>query len=234
MLIFPFPSLEFKELRKAWREGKKAAAAAAARQLANDGGSPANRGGDRARPRPSTSAGEYHYNVPAPFMSSLGTPIPSYPLPSAPLAAATHFPIAALHPPAWGGGYPPMPTYDPHGPAMYHQQGSPHRPVTAPSSFYSAPTFGFNHHPGEQQPGHPAPFPLPERRLSLPGNDGGQRPMSAHGNFAFSPVETSGFPSIIEEAPYPPGIDTGAPNGDDDGGEHRNLMHSRGASDASR
>lgn len=163
-------------------------------------------------------------------MSSLGTPIPSYPLPSAPLASATHFPIAALHPPAWGGAYPPMPTYDPHGGPMYQQHGSPHRPVTAPSYFSAAPTFGFNHHPQDQ----PSNFPLPERRLSLPGGDG--RPMSSHGNFAFSPVEASGFPSILEEATYPVGVDAGGPDGMNgvDADERRHLMRSRGASDAAR
>ncbi|KAM0750773.1 hypothetical protein T439DRAFT_356515 [Meredithblackwellia eburnea MCA 4105] len=231
---------QFKELRKAWRENKKAAAAAAARNAAAKGGKeiglnggPGSRMGggasgapNRSRVRPSTSAGEYHYNVAAPFMSSLGAPVNNFPLPAPITAGSSAFPppLHALPPPSSGwaaggynpavGGPPPLPvgaiaTYETFPPS------SPMRPVTAPSYYQAAPVFGYSAPPPSSSTGHhdyghgghhPS-FALPERRLSGDGGGGlvglgaGPRRMSA--TFAFNAETGSGFPSILEESVYP-------------------------------
>lgn len=221
----PFACLapEFKELRKAWRDGKKAAAAAAARSGESEAvvsSIPTSRSGAErgSRPRPSTSAGEYHYSVPAQFMSSVGTPMASYNLPT-PTLPQTHYPITALNPPPSGWApYIPAP-YDP-----YHSS-SPHRPVTAPSYYsHNVPVFGFTaDHP--QHPLHSNGFHLPERRGNLPSSEG--RPMSSAGMFAFSPDPS--FPSILEEAAYPSGYVVGLEEGasGEDNDQRRSIPGSR-------
>ncbi|BGP17692.1 hypothetical protein JCM10213_005270 [Rhodosporidiobolus nylandii] len=155
---------QFKEMRKAWRERKKAEAAAAARAraaapppdpLAATSLPPAfTVPAHLERPRPSTSAGEYHYTMPAPFMTPLGAPVvaayshqPAATAASFPLAAAPHHNLAqaqpgtyvdhqATHTATWQT---PLNTtgagtgYDPYGSSL--------RPVTAPS-YHVAPSFG--------------------------------------------------------------------------------------------
>ncbi|GAA5822006.1 hypothetical protein JCM3770_001630 [Rhodotorula araucariae] len=153
---------QFKEMRKAWRERKKAEAAAAARTRASQPqpplvpppavpglpdllALPPHLGGER--PRPSTSAGEYHFSMPAPFMTPLGAPMLAYPsaLPQT-TSMAQHAPQAHAqvflerHQAGYGGGYPPQQAYDLYSGAS-SMGGNAMRPVTAPS-YYVAPQFG--------------------------------------------------------------------------------------------
>ncbi|GAA5960834.1 hypothetical protein JCM3765_000833 [Sporobolomyces pararoseus] len=100
---------QFKEMRKAWRERKKAEAAAAAKVRASEPPNPATLptttdplGGsigivpglqNSDRPRPSTSAGEYNYSMSAPFVvpPSIGGPAAFNSSP-APVSADKHLP----------------------------------------------------------------------------------------------------------------------------------------------
>ncbi|GJN90236.1 hypothetical protein Rhopal_003235-T1 [Rhodotorula paludigena] len=142
---------QFKEMRKAWRERKKAEAAAAARAAASAAppapaatalnGLPGLIPGQPSdRPRPSTSAGEYSFSMPAPFMTPLGAPV-------------THvYPQSgmALHQPQAGQLY--IDPQQPHQRAVYPQSfatsspldlyGGANRPMTAPSYYTGAPLFG--------------------------------------------------------------------------------------------
>ncbi|BGP01001.1 hypothetical protein NBRC10513v2_004992 [Rhodotorula toruloides] len=149
---------QFKEIRKAWRERKKAEAAAAARAQA--AGPPQHRGQGPApngvvpplvpipgsntdRPRPSTSAGEYHVTMAVPYMSAGGAPsvLPydaaAGPTASTlPLARGQHVGPLDAQLGMYGG---PVPSsfsapFDPYG-------NRANRPVTAPS-YYVAPSFG--------------------------------------------------------------------------------------------
>ncbi|GAA6028540.1 hypothetical protein JCM8097_007271 [Rhodosporidiobolus ruineniae] len=157
---------QFKEMRKAWRERKKQEAAAAARARAA-AGPPADSLPNPAlpsafslpaatleRPRPSTSAGEYHFTMPAPFLAP-PTLVAAYPAgqggangyggvdgqsafvaPYPSVTATSSSSVAA-------GGYDAYP--------------SALRPVTAPS-YYITPAFGAqqpNQLVGQQQQQQP-------------------------------------------------------------------------------
>ncbi|GAA5939772.1 hypothetical protein JCM3775_001620 [Rhodotorula graminis] len=181
---------QFKEMRKAWRERKKAEAATAARDRAAQpqplptppsalgpppdagaGGLPSALGLPphlNDRPRPSTSAGEYHFSMPAPFMTPLGAPMLAYP-PPPPAAVPQSAPQGMFDAPhaydgdaaAVGG---PFALHDMYGGGAGHGGGGggggAMRPVTAPS-YYVAPQFGagsssassgLSHHPLAQPP----------------------------------------------------------------------------------
>ncbi|GAA6064562.1 hypothetical protein JCM10212_006208 [Sporobolomyces blumeae] len=130
---------QFKEMRKAWRERKKAEAAAAARERASEPPNPQNlptttdplggvANGGSERPRPSTSAGEYHFTMSAPMLppNSLAGP-PTFPQPLLPPVQPTF-----------------ADTYGAHFPSPLHSvYNDPYaaRPVTAPSHFVP-PSFG--------------------------------------------------------------------------------------------
>lgn len=139
---------QFKEMRKAWRERKKAEAAAAAKVRASEPPNPATLptttdplGGaigiipgmqSSDRPRPSTSAGEYNYSMSAPFVvpPSIGGPAAFNSSP-APVSLPTNT-------------YPDPAAYQTHFPSPLHNAFTdPYstRPVTAPSHFFP-PTFG--------------------------------------------------------------------------------------------
>ncbi|GAA5907534.1 uncharacterized protein JCM6883_001236 [Sporobolomyces salmoneus] len=139
---------QFKEMRKAWRERKKAEAAAAAKARASEPPNPANLptttdplGGGAVpgssnsdRPRPSTSAGEYSFIMPAPFVVP-----PSFG--GAPTSHSGPIPTAlSSHP----YGAPDNNPYQTHFPSPLHNAFTdPYstRPVTAPSHFFP-PVFG--------------------------------------------------------------------------------------------
>ncbi|GAA5983433.1 hypothetical protein JCM11641_007847 [Rhodosporidiobolus odoratus] len=145
---------QFKEMRKAWRERKKSEAAANARARAANPQADAHPtpGMPSAftvctatleRPRPSTSAGEYHYTMPAPFLAAPlpgGAPVLTYA--HQPQATLSHHPHQhlgfvdhqATHTATWSTplSLPQAASYDPYGSAL--------RPVTAPS-YYMAPAF---------------------------------------------------------------------------------------------
>lgn len=238
------PQTEFKDRRKAWRDGKKAQAA-----LSTSSGPPTQKRkrGTRSaslndsdetittssnnhdysipgkeprqnheRQRPSTSAGEYHYNLPAPFMSPIGTPVSGYnnggmgglggggeaiyhPLDTVPLqqtnssVAGSWYNPGGLSSIIGGGGMQP---YDSTPSSLYHHQ----RPVTAPS-YYSAtaPTFGYAHHP--QPP--TLISPIDTISSSSPSvtfgtsSGGGERRTS--GGFGYVGVNEERFPTISEE-----------------------------------
>ncbi|GAA6021654.1 hypothetical protein JCM10207_008100 [Rhodosporidiobolus poonsookiae] len=177
---------QFKEMRKAWRERKKAEAAAAARERAANpppdplpnpaSAIPAFGMQGSERPRPSTSAGEYYFSMPAPFMTPVGAPVVAYGQP----ATATALPLPAQ-----------SSFLDPNGAPAYDMYGAADasiRPVTAPS-YYVAPAFGSSAAAAYGVPSHPNPPNRPtygasymvggppslgaaasaDRRLSLPG-----------------------------------------------------------------
>ncbi|GAA5920497.1 hypothetical protein JCM1841_003517 [Sporobolomyces salmonicolor] len=200
---------EFKEMRKAWREKKKAEAAAAARARAVNPPNPSSLpttmdplGGPNGitpvlalssdRPRPSTSAGEYHYTMAAPFVAPLVSPVvggsgfhhpgaAAFPHPHAPNGFVDHH---ATHTAPWSTPYPlhgqPSATHDP-----YTSSGV--RPVTAPSYFlppafaqplptssnpslsspqsYASPTFAIPNSQSSPRYNHPPQ----DRRFSHPG-----------------------------------------------------------------
>ncbi|TNY18621.1 hypothetical protein DMC30DRAFT_367814 [Rhodotorula diobovata] len=197
---------QFKEMRKAWRERKKAEAAAAARSRAVQpqpplapppaaAGPPGGGGGlpnvlampphMNERPRPSTSAGEYHFSLPAPFMTPLGAPMLAYPAaPAPPMAAPQGMFEAPAGPPhqaydgELGGGYD---VYGGGGGAG--GSGSAMRPVTAPS-YYVAPQFGAGGaggglatHPLAQPPATAGSY-VPQRLVSGQAGAGGDRRFS--------------------------------------------------------
>ncbi|KAI5478946.1 zinc finger, C2H4-type domain containing protein [Pseudohyphozyma bogoriensis] len=194
------PAAEFKDRRKAWREGKKREAAAAAARAAEQGLDPTTVNGKpksasdpirpTPRPRPSTSAGEYSYIPPTPFMSSVGAPHASYALPPPPPSSAVPYlesqaqAATATTQPEWYPGH----TYEQ---PSYHGV----RPLTAPS-YYSnvVPAFGFTH---AQVNGGGSPH----LSNGFGGVDhvGGGRRMSLPGGGQFGFSHDQRFPSISEE-----------------------------------
>ncbi|BGP41420.1 hypothetical protein JCM10449v2_005400 [Rhodotorula kratochvilovae] len=187
---------QFKEMRKAWRERKKAEAAAAARARAAQPQPPlvppAPPPGlpnllalpghiTSGRPRPSTSAGEYHFSMPAPFMTPLGAPL-LHAYPHAPQPQPTsiaHHQASQTHLHAQGfleqqpgpygaAGYAPQQqqqAYDLYGGGGVSAGAM--RPVTAPS-YYVAPQFGAGAggaHPLAQPPATAGSY-VPQRLVS--------------------------------------------------------------------
>lgn len=178
------------------------------------------------RPRPSTSGGEYHYSVPAPFMTPLGNPVALYGGPQMHLA---HPPPGTFLDPnstATHTGPPPHPATafagssftlpgPPHGPPSLfpsaYQAAS--RPVTAPN-YYGAPVFGLGGMNGGGAPRLAAPLPLypngagggggmiaPQaRRMSLPSELKQPTPVFGYG----APGGEEGFESIREEGEHTP------------------------------
>ncbi|SGZ21599.1 BQ5605_C021g09387 [Microbotryum silenes-dioicae] len=214
---------QFKEMRKAWRDTKKMQAslngrsannltAAASTTTATSQAQTKSIYGvpSKDRVRPVTSAGEYHYNAPAPYLpppstsSIYGIPAPTLQLPppppsmyEAPAPPILSNPWASTGPAAFP--LPPAPA-SAGSDLLYSHGSSPHRPVTAPTyynqhtpSFGLQPTrFGFGINGGMA----PGPGPLqPGRRLSLPGEIQQPTPI-----FGFNvPGGESGFSSIQEE-----------------------------------
>ncbi|GAA5824948.1 hypothetical protein JCM11251_006035 [Rhodosporidiobolus azoricus] len=167
---------QFKEMRKAWRERKKAEAATAARARAAAGPSPTDLlpapglppaftvPSADGRPRPSTSAGEYHISLAAPTYLTLagaaGYPVPAQPQGLAPSGGGGGTFIDAQGAtwttsfPGVGGaaGYGPPDAAHPYGSAGgAGGAGGALRPVTAPS-YYVAPAFGAHQHQQPQPP----------------------------------------------------------------------------------
>lgn len=219
-------SAEFKELRKAWRENKKAQAAAVAKAVANGTEPPPPTSAlplpQRAaaaplvlppapeRPRPATSGGEYHYSISAPYTTN--TPLygggHSLHLPPPPgfveTVPPTHYapapPGSYSLPPVVTNGLPPSAAANGFDPTSYSpHSSSPHRPVTAPN--YHAqqlPAFGSGF-PGATTATSRYPFAMNGgggRRLSLPGEI--KQPTPVFGYNA-NPAGEAGFGSIQEE-----------------------------------
>lgn len=235
-------------MRKAWRERKKAAAAEAAKRAATEEaaniGSSSAPTAARDRPRPSTSAGEYHYNVPAPFAAPSGMFAPHLTMPS---TASTLIDSSMSAP---SGMFAPSPFVIPtaagNHPGMYAMpqasvslssadSSSAHRPVTAPN-YYGAPAFGYSLSNGVHSAigdgglryGLPlgagdsmGNVPPPARRMSLPGISELKQPTPVFGYGIGSAEE--GIGAIEEEAAL-----SGA-NNDFDGDESDGTVGQNGS-----
>ncbi|KAM0786623.1 hypothetical protein ACM66B_002075 [Microbotryomycetes sp. NB124-2] len=225
---------EFKEMRKKWRENKKREAAEAARQAAAEGKpvDPKALSGPKSaskpateRPRPSTSAGEYHYNVPAPLVPVTTAALPpnpifgsqQLPLPSAPgfvdptvtaARAASMYPGDALALPpnamfvghngsgSAGVGMFANPMTSMLDAGVVAGSSSPIRPVTAPNHF-GAPSFGY------------ASFGVPHPHDGGGGGGGNQARFSTSVNGGHGPgtiplapprrMSLPGFPSELKQ-----------------------------------
>ncbi|KAK4049525.1 hypothetical protein OIV83_004022 [Microbotryomycetes sp. JL201] len=216
---------EFKEMRKKWRENKKREAAEAARQAAAEGrpvDTKSLKAKSSERPRPSTSAGEYHYNVPAPLVTTHGSmsmfptqmPLPpapgaAYVDPTVTSAGASLYPHAMAlqpHPMFISGGQAGM--FANPSTAMLDASSSPSRPVTAPNH-YGAPAFGYasSFAPSSSQArfstnvnGASGAMPLP-RRMSLPGISElkAPQPILGYNGGSLSDVAEAGAGGLIEE-----------------------------------
>ncbi|GAA5933440.1 uncharacterized protein JCM15063_001314 [Sporobolomyces koalae] len=199
---------QFKEMRKAWRERKKAEAAEAAKIRAIEPSSPSSLpttlnplGGSNditpvlpfpERIRPSTSAGEYQFTTPAPFMAppAIGGPSAFHPAPPASLANAH---------------YAETNYANPFGCQLHPAFNDPYstRPVTAPSHFFPSP-FG---QPLAAAVSAGPPLPSPHSFQSQTFN----LPMSSPGAFGghdrrFSlpaPTLPNAFPSPEVKMPQP-------------------------------
>lgn len=128
------------------------------------------------RPRPATSAGEYHHGT---YHTSQITSAPTLITAQIAMPPSNPSPFqydTTIHPqtstPGWNAGYqataptiytPPLPTSSPYS----------HRPVTAPVYYSQVPTFGFTH----LSNGHNIQTPPPQPLLS-PGSAGGHTPTS--------------------------------------------------------
>ncbi|GAA5873936.1 hypothetical protein JCM16303_002635 [Sporobolomyces ruberrimus] len=204
---------QFKEMRKAWRERKKAEAAAAAKVRASEPPNPVTLptttdplGGPNGitpifphseRPRPSTSAGEYNFSMSAPFIvpPAIGGP------------AAFHPAVAPVSLPTTSYA---DNTYQTHYPSPLHNAFTdPYsaRPMTAPSHFFP-PVFGQPLPPSTTNGGgpglnsphtfHSPTFNLPQSSPRFTGGGGHDRRFSLP-----APSLQSSFPSPEVKMPQP-------------------------------
>jgi hypothetical protein len=175
------------------------------------------------RPRPATSAGEYHFTVPAPFMTPLGTPVSIYAPQQLHLPPPPPFLESGPSHSTWGSGSFPLPPCShqqqqqqqpqPHHHLLFassdHQQAyssaanstsSPHRPVTAPNHYAQVPAFGFPQavNGGARYGTAAGVVGMGARRLSLPSELKQPTPIFGFG----APGGEAGFGSIQEEGEH--------------------------------
>ncbi|SCV74965.1 BQ2448_7994 [Microbotryum intermedium] len=198
---------QFKEIRKAWRDSKKMQASVNGRgannaTAASSTKAPTSQTQNKSiygapsteRARPVTSAGEYHYNAPTPYLppsssSIYGIPAPTLQLPPPPPSMYdAHAPPILSNP--WASTAPaafPLPSAPTSAGSdlVYSHSSSPHRPVTAPTYYNQhTPSFGFQNTrfafgmnggglaPGPLQPGE-IQQPSPVFGINVPGGDSG-------------------------------------------------------------
>ncbi|GAA6019137.1 hypothetical protein JCM11491_002860 [Sporobolomyces phaffii] len=210
---------QFKEMRKAWRERKKAEAAQQAKDRSTEPPNPATLptttnplGGPNGlapavssheRPRPSTSAGEYNFSMSAPFAAppAIGGP------------SAFHASTAIAPVPLPQSSYAGEHLYQTHFPSPLHNAFTdPYstRPVTAPSHFFP-PAFGQAYSTAPTNGGtglasphtfHSPTFNLPQSSPRFNGGGGGGGGHDRRFSLP-APALQNSFPSPEVKMPQP-------------------------------